>query len=135
VRAGAIIPTQPVVQSTNEKPDGPLELLVYPGDNCRGTLYEDDGLTFAYQKGEYLRVNFSCQVASGAVSISSSVAKNAFRPWWTSMKLTVFGVGAQPNEVRVGDKSIHDWRYDNATHSVTLVVADALRDWTVRIGP
>jgi alpha-glucosidase len=134
-RAGAIIPMQPVVQSTNEKPDGPLELLVYPGDNCRGTLYDDDGLTFAYQKGEYLRVNFSCQVASGAVSISSSVAKNAFRPWWTSVKLSVFGVSAQPNEVRVGDKSIHDWRYDSATHSVSLVVPDALRDWTVRIAP
>jgi len=134
-RAGAIIPMQPVVQSTNEKPDGPLELLVYPGDNCHGTLYQDDGLTFAYQKGQYLRVNFLCQVASGTVSISSSVEKNAFRPWWTSMKLTVFGVGAQPSEVRVGDKSIHDWRYDGATHSVSLVVPEALRDWTVRIGP
>ena len=135
VRAGAVIPLQPVVQSTNEKPDGPLELLVYPGDNCRGTLYEDDGLTFAYLEGEYLRVNFSCQAASGAVTVSSRVVRNAFRPWWTNIKLTVFGVDAQPDGVRVGEKSIHDWKYDSATHSVTLVVPEALRDWTVQIAP
>ena len=30
VRAGAIIPEQPLVQSTDEKPEGPLTLRVYP---------------------------------------------------------------------------------------------------------
>lgn len=133
-RAGAIIPMQTVVQSTNEKPNGPLELRVYPGDNCHGTLYEDDGVTFAYQKGDYLRVNFSCQASSGGVTVSSNLEKNAYRPWWTSVRLTVFGIGSQPNEVHIGNQPVNDWRYDSQTHSVTLTVPDALRDWTVRIG-
>src|SRR5260370_5382719 len=57
VRAGAIVPMQPVVQYTGEKPNGPLELRVYlptstPGTDFRGALYPDDRHTLAYQKGK-----------------------------------------------------------------------------------
>jgi alpha-glucosidase len=38
VRAGTILPRQPLVQSTSEKPVGPLYLDVYPGDDCSGTI-------------------------------------------------------------------------------------------------
>jgi alpha-glucosidase len=101
VRAGAIIPTQPLVQSTMDVPNGPLQLRVYPGDACRGTLYQDDGHTFAYQRGEVLRMSFTCQVSASAVAISSSVEKNAFQPWWTSTELTLYGVPAAPKSVAV----------------------------------
>ena len=48
VRAGAILPGQALVQSTSETPQGPLSLDVYPGDDCRGTIYADDGHSMAY---------------------------------------------------------------------------------------
>ncbi len=47
VRAGSIIPQQPVVQNTDETPRGPLVLHVYPGPQCQGGLYADDGNTLA----------------------------------------------------------------------------------------
>ena len=50
VRAGTILPRQPLVQSTAQTPSGPLRLDVYPGDDCAGTVYEDDGTTLAYQR-------------------------------------------------------------------------------------
>jgi hypothetical protein len=28
---------------------------------------------------------------------------------------------------------IHDWRYDSLAHTVTLIVPDALRNWSVRL--
>ena len=43
VRAGSIIARQPLVQSTSETPQGPLELAIYPGPNCQGAVYIDDG--------------------------------------------------------------------------------------------
>src|SRR5262249_7257564 len=49
VRAGAVIPEQPVVQNSGEVPQGPLQVSVYPGPNCSGSLYQDDGNTLAYQ--------------------------------------------------------------------------------------
>jgi len=138
VRSGAILPIQPLVQNTGEKPDGPLALRVYlPAEgasgDCRGSLYQDDGHTFAYAKGEILRVDYSCRVAANSITVTSSVTKNAFQPWWTSAEVTVYGVAAEPKEIRVGDLVIHETRYDSKSHSVTLTVPDAVRNWTVRL--
>jgi len=133
IRAGAIVAMQPVVQSTNEKPNGPLELRVYAGDDCHGTLYEDDGHTFAYQKGDFLRVNFTCKVSASELTVTSSVDKNAYQPWWSSTQLKIYGAGSEPKEVHVGEQVIHDWRFDAQTHCVTLTVPDALNNWNVRL--
>jgi alpha-glucosidase len=138
VRAGAIVPMQPLVQSTDEKPDGPLQLRVYlpnsaASGDCHGTLYQDDGHTFAYQKGEILRISYSCQVSSGATTVSSTIEKNAYQPWWKSVEVTVYGAAAEPKDVRIGEQTIHEWRYDSLTHAVTLTVPDAVKNWSVRL--
>jgi len=138
VRAGAIVPVQPVVQSTEEKPAGPLELHVYlpngaASGDCRGTLYQDDGHTFAYQKGEILRVNYACQVSAGSVSVTSSVEKNAYEPWWNSAEVTIFGAAAAPKEVGIGNQVIREWRYDSQSRAVTLTVPDAVKNWNVQL--
>jgi alpha-glucosidase len=138
VRAGAIVPMQPLVQHTGEKPDGPLQLRVYlpastAGNNCRGSLYLDDGHTYAYQKGELLRVNYSCEVSTGFVRVVSTVEKSAYLPWWKSAEVTLVGAASLPKEVRVGDQVTHEWRYDSQTHSVTLTVLDAVPSWSVNV--
>lgn len=53
VRAGAIIPTGPVKQSTGEVSDEPLSLTIYPGCDGVATLYEDDGESLAHQRGDW----------------------------------------------------------------------------------
>ncbi|HEX8765192.1 MAG TPA: DUF5110 domain-containing protein, partial [Candidatus Acidoferrum sp.] len=133
VRAGAIVPMQPVVQNTGEIPDGPLQLHVYPGDDCRGSLYEDDGHTLAYQKGEVLRVKYSCSASPSSISITSSIEKNAYQSWWNSAALTVYGVAAAPKEVRVGDRAIQGWHFDAQLQTLTLTISGALKDWSVRV--
>jgi alpha-glucosidase len=133
VRAGAIIPMQPLVQSTSEKPNGPLELRVYPGENCHGSLYQDDGHSFAYEKGEFLRVNYDCQAAPNSIGITSTVDKDGFQPWWTSVQLTIFGAASEPTDVRVEHRATKDWRYDAQAHTVTINVPDAKKNWAVRV--
>jgi alpha-glucosidase/alpha-D-xyloside xylohydrolase len=56
VRAGAILPLGPVKQYTSEAVDAPLTLVVYPGADGTASIYEDDGHTFAYQRGEWMRI-------------------------------------------------------------------------------
>ncbi|HKW32590.1 MAG TPA: glycoside hydrolase family 31 protein [Candidatus Acidoferrum sp.] len=133
VRAGAILPMQSVIQNTGETPDGPLQLHVYPGDDCKGSLYEDDGHTLAYQKGEVLRINYSCSALPASISITSSIEKNAYKPWWNSTALTVYGARSAPKEVRISDCVIQDWHFDAQAHTVTLTVPDAVKNWSVRI--
>jgi alpha-glucosidase/alpha-D-xyloside xylohydrolase len=59
VRAGAIIPTGPIKQYTGERANDPLTLTIYPGADQVSTLYEDDGATFNYRKGEFMKLQMS----------------------------------------------------------------------------
>jgi len=59
VRAGAVIPMGPVKQYTEEKVDAPVRLVVHPGADGAFALYEDDGKTFDYRKGEFMKVNIA----------------------------------------------------------------------------
>jgi len=131
VRAGAIIPMQPIVQNTEEKPNGPLEIKVYAGDNCRGSLYEDDGHTFAYQRGKFRRTNFACEVSSNVITVSATTETSAYQPWWHAARVTIVGVPAEPKQLRIGQGSTRDWQYDAKSHSVAVVVPNALENWTV----
>ena len=56
VRAGAVIPTGPVKQYVDEPVDAPMELTIYPGADGTSSWYDDDGHSFDYRKGEYMRV-------------------------------------------------------------------------------
>jgi len=59
IRAGAILPMGPLKQYTSEKVDGPLDLFVHPGADGSFSLYEDDGKTFDFRKGAFMRLNIS----------------------------------------------------------------------------
>ncbi|HEX4049137.1 MAG TPA: TIM-barrel domain-containing protein [Elusimicrobiota bacterium] len=132
-RAGAIIPQQPVVQDTDETPAGPIELHVYPGPDCRGALYQDDGRTFAYQRGKYLRESFSCLAAPESVTVENHVEHDGYKPWWSTAKLVVYGFKKAPREARVADKASSGWTYDGKTGAVSVIVPHARKDWRVSI--
>ncbi len=55
VKAGGIIPMQSLIQHHKELPDTTLELHVYAGANGDFVYYEDDGETYAYEAGAFLR--------------------------------------------------------------------------------
>ena len=133
VRAGAIIPMQELVQYTGQTPDGPLKLRVYPGPDCGGSLYQDDGHTYAYERGEVLRVKYSCEMSAGTLTISGRIEKSGYKPWWNVTQVKSFGAAAMPKAVKVDGTESHTWSYDERTHAVTVTVNDALADWTVEI--
>jgi alpha-glucosidase (family GH31 glycosyl hydrolase) len=54
VRAGAILPLGPVKQYSGEKVDEPLSITIYPGADGSFLLYEDDGESFDYRRGEWM---------------------------------------------------------------------------------
>jgi alpha-glucosidase len=129
---------QPLVQHTGETPQGPLELHAWlpsptSPEPCRGALYQDDGETFAYRDGRYLRIAYACEVSVAEVSLRSRIEHAGFTPWWRSVRLTVHGVEAEPRTLHVNGQRVRDWRYDPAARSVVLVLPDALADWRLRL--
>jgi alpha-glucosidase (family GH31 glycosyl hydrolase) len=59
VRAGAIVPMGPVKQYTWEKVDAPMTVWVHPGADGAFSWYEDDGASFNFRNGEFMRVNLA----------------------------------------------------------------------------
>ena len=88
VRAGTILPRQPLIQSTMEKPEGPLELDVYPGPNCSGELYFDDGTSVT---GPILRQSVKCAVVQTGVAVWFNSREGEWRPWWKEITVIVHG--------------------------------------------
>ena len=56
VRAGAVLPTGPVRQYSSEFRREPSQFTVYPGADGEFTLYEDDGVSFEYERGHFTRL-------------------------------------------------------------------------------
>jgi alpha-glucosidase/alpha-D-xyloside xylohydrolase len=56
VRAGAIIPLGPIKQYTSERVESPLTFQIYPGESGAFTLYEDDGISFDFRKGDWMGI-------------------------------------------------------------------------------
>ena len=59
IRAGSIIPMTELVESTDQIRGDEIILDVYPGTKTSGYLYEDDGETFACERGEYSLTSFT----------------------------------------------------------------------------
>jgi alpha-glucosidase (family GH31 glycosyl hydrolase) len=59
VRAGSILPLGPVKQYTSEQVNQPLNLSIYPGADGSFLLYEDDGSSFNYRKGEWMGIQMN----------------------------------------------------------------------------
>jgi alpha-glucosidase len=67
-------------------------LRVYAGENCRGDLYQDDGKSFAFRSGAFLRLHFSCEVTpDGSLTVHLSAREGSFAPWWKQVRLEAFG--------------------------------------------
>jgi len=72
IRAGAIVPMGPVRQYVAEPSDEPVTLRVYPGADGRFSWYEDDGVSFAYQHGEFSRTDCSWQNSTRKLTLARS---------------------------------------------------------------
>jgi alpha-glucosidase len=124
VRGGAIVPHAPLVQSTSETPKGPLELRIYPGSDCHGSVYLDDGNTFDYEKGAFLRLALSCQESAGSIRVNTAPAEGTYVPWFSSVAFVVYGVPSAPKEVSIGSgnaaKPVRNYTYDGVKKTVSI---------------
>ncbi len=69
VREGAIIPFGPDMEWSAEKPAKEITLYVYGGKDGEFTLYEDEGVNYNYEKGNYTTIPFSYNDADRTLTI------------------------------------------------------------------
>ena len=95
VRAGAILAQQPVTQSSSQKVDAPLSVLIYPGADASFLLYEDDGASFNYRKGDWMGIQMTWSDAERKLTLQLASGSRMLPP--ERRNLTVDLAGAQRN--------------------------------------
>ncbi len=91
VKAGSILPFGPEIQYTGQKPNNPITLFVYTGADGHFTLYEDDGTTYNYEKGQYTDIpityneqDHSLTIGKREGSFPGTIQERTFRVVWLS---------------------------------------------------
>lgn len=75
IRGGSIIPFGPEIQYVGEKPANPITLYVYAGASGVFSLYEDDGVSYACEKGEFATILFQWNDATRTLNIGKRRGK------------------------------------------------------------
>ncbi len=96
VRAGSIVPVGPDIQHTADKPGAPITLLVFTGADGSFDYYEDDGVSYGYERGEFARVPMRYDAAKGALVIGARSGSYKDMPAKRTFHVRWIRAGAKP---------------------------------------
>ncbi|MCC6397181.1 MAG: DUF5110 domain-containing protein [Bacteroidetes bacterium] len=130
VKQGAIIPMQPAMMHTGEKPVDPLILSVFPGEAGNVRVYEDQGNSVAYKKGEGAWTPARMQKdPNGEVGVVIGPVEGRYPGMLNERSYELRFVNSMPPErVEVGGRALGrveedgtpGWRYDGANATVIV---------------
>ncbi|AYA76393.1 hypothetical protein DOE78_13585 [Bacillus sp. Y1] len=135
VKEGAIIPQREIQNYTNEKTASTITLNVYPkqnGETSSFTLYEDDGQTYKYEKGQSSETEIAASTNEGNITLKIKAVKGSYngqienRTWVAEIKANagegrLNSVKRNGKKLRVVDskeaveKGNDVWYYDSKT--------------------
>ncbi|MBB6729978.1 TIM-barrel domain-containing protein [Cohnella zeiphila] len=121
VRAGAILPEQPLRQYADEAIGGALTLNVYAGGEGSFRLYEDDGRTFGYEQGAYRLREFGWTESGREGVLKLRTLHQGLPDGGEPLKIVVHALPASPVDVLFpdGEKAAR-WRYDEAARRLEV---------------
>lgn len=93
VKSGSIIPMGPDIQYTGEKTDGSIALYIFPGQNGSFTFYEDEGVNYNYEKGQYSSIDITYDDSKRTVTLSNR--RGEFAGMTSSRTFKIFWVDGQ----------------------------------------
>ena len=126
VKAGAVIPMEPQMLHTGEKPMDPLILTIFPGESGTGRVYSDQGNSVGYEKSQstWTTVRHS-QLKDGSQKIEISPIQGGYPGMLDERGYEIRLPGTFPPErVREGNaviplsqtsKTLPRWSYDGDT--------------------
>jgi alpha-D-xyloside xylohydrolase len=120
VRAGSIVPLGPDVQWTGENPQGPITVHIFAGADGAFTLYEDDGESMGFERGEASRIPFAWDDAKRILTIG---AREGSFPGMASERVITFVLhekGGRPGPVFVPPPAVTGVGYSGTKLEIAL---------------
>jgi len=96
IRDGAIIPMQPVMDYVGQHPVTTVMVQVFPSDHATHfDYYDDDGETYAYEKGVYFLQAMTTRKGEGAIDFTLAAPTGAYKSALRWYLLAVHGGAAR----------------------------------------
>jgi alpha-glucosidase (family GH31 glycosyl hydrolase) len=96
VRAGAILPTEDVQQYVDQHPVKRIYLDVFPtGTPTTFTYYDDDGMTYAYEKGVFYQQQLTTRDDGAVVDFDAAAPTGAYVPALEQYEVRLHGIAAR----------------------------------------
>jgi alpha-glucosidase len=139
IRAGAVIPTEPLSQYIGETPVDPLTLIALPppaGTHYTSNYYEDDGISLQYEQGSYFKRLYTLSASASSLTLNMSAVEGTYTPSPRRVQTQFRGIPEQPATVRIGQKRVErsektdlslrspQWSYERATRTVLVTFQD-----------
>ena len=124
-RAGAIVPRQDYAPHVSRSAPDPLILNVYRGRRRAFTLYEDQGVGFGYQAGQFARTSLRWDESGTAANLTIGAAKGSYKgqPSGRGYSVRVLGVD-RPSSVAVAaggrTTAVTGYDYDASARLLTV---------------
>ena len=103
-RGGAIIPMMPEMNYVDEKPLDPLIVDIYGQGSSDFTLYEDDGMSFNYEKGDYCETRYENNNGT-AITINARKIYGQYTPSNRSYLFRIHS-DADPEKIYLNSKGL-----------------------------
>lgn len=122
IRSGAIIPMGPVMQYSDSKKLDSINLYIYPSEEKTSfSLFEDDGISFAYKTGEKVITEVTQEMADHTVKIIMNKPRGHLKRVIENKNwnVTVNSI-SRPISITVNGKELpaDDWTFDSSRKEI-----------------
>jgi alpha-glucosidase len=134
-RAGAIVPLARGALHLADVPNDWLDIRVFPGSDGTFRLYEDDGISEAYLRGEHEWTALTCESEGSGrrvLRIAPVGGHCPALPTQRGYRVTFVGVD-QPERVVDGSGALLPWTFDGAERSAQVTLAARPKDEAVKV--
>jgi alpha-glucosidase (family GH31 glycosyl hydrolase) len=134
IREGAIIPYQKPTQFIGENLLDTIELKIYPYQTSSYILWEDDGITFAYEKGDFSKTKIDCVDTGQNTEITFNPVEGRYEgmPKERTWELEIFS-DTKPSYLLVNGIKTDDWKYGKGAVQFTLYQGDLNKKQIIEI--
>lgn len=125
VKSGAIIPTWPACDHVEKGWSPEVGLLVYPAARSSFTLYEDDGESLGYRKGQFARTLLTCETSGRSVRLSIGGRQGAYVGMPATRQFTAtIHLPGRPKTVALDGAAVTDFEWNEARSAATVRIPE-----------
>ncbi len=123
VKSGAIIPTWPIYDHVEKGWSPEVGLLVYPAAQSSFVLYEDDGTSLGYRKGQFTRTRLTCETVGNVVTLTIGGQEGSFEGMPAARNFTAtIRLKVKPKAVSLDGAAVTDFTWDDANSTATVKI-------------